>query len=35
MLRAVELMKKKGNFSKEDLAKLGLVDDGPTDANTT
>lgn len=26
MLETVEKMKKKGNFTKEDLAELGLVD---------
>lgn len=28
MLKTVEMMKKKGNFSKDDLAMLGLLDDG-------
>ena len=31
MLETVEKMKKKGNFSKEDLAELGLVDNEGTD----
>ena len=26
MLKTVEQMKKKGNFTKEDMAKLGLMD---------
>lgn len=31
MLETVEKMKKKGNFSKDDLAQLGLVDNEGTD----
>ena len=31
MLETVEKMKKKGNFSKDDLAELGLVDNDPAD----
>ena len=34
MLKTVEQMKKKGNFTKEDMAKLGLMDDSGMD-NTT